>query len=112
MADLEWRDGMQVETVCDSWGCDFHLGEAVPQGEGKPTVPEVLPFVEALYRHHPTGCCLHIVLDDDNTALGHVLFCLGWAKDAKHAQCERLARVLLRMSTTQRTKLAGKTRGM
>lgn len=44
----------------------------------KPTVPEVLPAVRALYARKggSVGCCLHIVLDDPNYDDDCVRFCL------------------------------------
>lgn len=74
---------------------------------GKPTVPEVRPLVEALYNtpEGGAGCCLHTVLDDDNVADSHVQFCLDYAIERGHTKCIELARLLLRMSKTQRSKL-------
>lgn len=72
----------------------------------KPTIPEVQPLVVALYRRDPVGCCLHIVLDDQNVSQGDVEFCLAEARQVGHVECERLARLLLQMSKTQRLKLA------
>lgn len=71
----------------------------------KPTVPEVLPLVNAYYKTHPVGGSLHIVLDDCNVDDGHVEFCLNWAIEEDDAEGEALARILLRMSKTQRKKL-------
>lgn len=68
----------------------------------KPTVPKVLPAVEALYTVHAAGCCLHIVLDDCNVDDDSVRYCVD---NAKHDFCRKLGRVLLLMSKTQRTKL-------
>ncbi len=33
-----------------------------------------IPLIKEIYRHHPAGCCLHIVLDDNN--LDSVDWCL------------------------------------
>lgn len=71
----------------------------------KLTVPEVLPDVIALYTRHAAGCCLHIVLDDGNIEDENVEFCIQYAMDAKHPECEALARKLRSMSRTQRKKL-------
>lgn len=46
---------------------------------------------------------MHIVLDDMNTETSSVAWCL---EHAKHEECRHLARLLLRMSRTQREKLA------
>jgi hypothetical protein len=73
----------------------------------KPTVPEVLPLVRALYAtpHGAAGGCLHIVLDDGNVEDASVLFCLEHAQKEGCPTCEALACALLRMSKTQRRKL-------
>ena len=71
----------------------------------KPTVSEVLPAVRELYARHPAGCCLHIVLDDGNVDDDSVRFCVGYAVGEGHTECEWLARILLRMSKTQRLRL-------
>ena len=72
----------------------------------KPTVPEVRPLVVALYKRNQVGCCLHIVLDDGNVHDDHVQFCIDLAKTKGHEDCLALAKLLLRMSRTQRNKLA------
>ena len=71
----------------------------------KPTVPEVLPLVQTIYARHCAGCCLHIVLDDGNVDDDEVQFCLDRAVTAGHADCQRCAELLVRMSKTQRLKL-------
>ena len=76
----------------------------------KPTVPEVLPLVNALYARHSAGCCLHIVLDDGNVSTGSVEWCVGDATERGHEDCVRLAKLLLQMSRTQRLKLANSAR--
>lgn len=72
---------------------------------GKPTVPEVAPAVRALYVRHGAGCCLHIVLDDGNVEDHSVDFCIKYAQEEQHLECEKLARTLRMMSRTQRLKL-------
>lgn len=74
----------------------------------KPTVQEVAPLVSALYERNPVGCCLHIVLDDENVSDSHVAFCLDMAHESGHCDCIKLAGLLLLMSKTQRLKLARK----
>jgi hypothetical protein len=68
----------------------------------KPTVPEVLPFVNELYKRHAAGCCLHVVLDDGNVEDSSVEHCI---ENAEHDDCIRLAHLLRLMSKTQRKKL-------
>lgn len=74
----------------------------------KPTVPEVLPLVRALYRseHGRVGGCFHIVLDDYNVEDHHVSWCLDNARERSCQPCTELGELLVRMSRTQRLKLA------
>lgn len=76
----------------------------------KPTVPEVMPLVEALYRtdRGVCGCCLHIILDDGNCEQSHADFCLGYAREHGHPDCITLAKKLVQMSDTQRRKIYAK----
>ncbi len=53
------------------------------------------------------GGSLHIVLDDGNTEDNHVKWCIEYAKDRADAAGVELGETLLRMSRTQRRKLAG-----
>lgn len=71
----------------------------------KPTIPEVLPLVRELYKRHPAGGPLHIVLDDGNVDDDDVGFCLEAALEAKDAEAIKLCSLLMKMSRTQRTKL-------
>lgn len=71
----------------------------------KPTVPEVLPLVKALYERSCVGCCLHILLDDGNVKDHHAQFCLEWARKEGHADCIELAEKIVQMTQTQRLKL-------
>jgi hypothetical protein len=74
----------------------------------KPTIPEIEPFVRDLYRRSCVGCCLHIVLDDGNIEDGNVKFCVEYAREMGHAECEKLASMMLLMSKTQRKKLGAR----
>jgi hypothetical protein len=77
--------------------------------EQKPTVPEVMELVWDYYEIPGVGCggSLHIVLDDDNVEDHHVEFCQRYAEDHGDHEGELLAQILLRMSKTQRLKVAG-----
>ena len=77
----------------------------------KPLVPEVAPFVRALYGRCSVGCCLHVVLDDGNLEDDFVRSAVEWAIERGHADCEHLARLMLQMSRTQRRKLGRHTHG-
>lgn len=73
----------------------------------KPTVPEVLPFIQEYYRK-PENCVggnLHIVLEDSNVEDIHVKYCLKQAKAEHDKDGVRIAELLLQMSKTQRRKL-------
>ncbi len=75
----------------------------------KPTVPEVLPAVQALYARDSAGCCLHVVLDDRNVRDCFVDSCI---ENAVHDECKQIAIKLRQMSTTQRRKLCSLKRGL
>jgi hypothetical protein len=79
----------------------------------KPTVPEVLPLVEAYYAlpGNSVGGSLHVVLDDGNVEDDHVRSCLEYARERGDKEGVELAEVLLRMSRTQRNKLHHSHRG-
>jgi hypothetical protein len=80
----------------------------------KVTVNDVLPLAcrlyheEALCTRHTgnVGGHLHIVLDDGNERDSDVQFCLDEALQDKCDTCITIARLLLRMSKTQRLKLS------
>lgn len=75
-------------------------------GVPKLTVPEVLPLAKHIYRRTFVGCCLHIVLDDLNVRDSHVVFCVDQARREGHGDCETLALLLLRMTKSQRKRIA------
>jgi len=52
------------------------------------------------------GGSLHIVLDDGNISDDDVTFCINYAKKKGDTKGVELAEILLRMSKTQRRKLA------
>lgn len=74
----------------------------------KPTVPDVLPLVHAYYAKpgNSVGGNLHLVLEDANVDDRHVAFCLKVAEDAHDDDGAAIARLLLRMSRTQRIRIA------
>ncbi len=89
----------------------------------RPSVPEVLPLVNAYYCFKPCGVggSLHIVLDDGNIADGHIEYCIECARDPDFHICkdfgrldeagELLGRLLLLMSWTQRKTLVDRSSG-
>lgn len=72
---------------------------------GELTLPEVRDRFDAYHRKHPSWGSLHIVLDDDNVKDDDVRFCLRLAEEHDDAEGAVLARILLRLSKTQRLKL-------
>jgi len=74
----------------------------------RPTVSQVGPLAEALYRGPggAVGCCLHVVLEDFNLDDASMQFCIDWAANAEHHHCSTLADLLWRMSPTQRGRVA------
>ena len=74
----------------------------------KPTVPEVLPLARAIYLRDGggAGCCLHVVLDDNNVGAKHVEGIEAAARERGHEDCAELAALLARMSTSQRRRIS------
>lgn len=72
----------------------------------KPTVPEVLPLVWEFAKKNPVGGVLHIVLDDGNVADHDVEWCVERAYEEGDDAGARLGVILLKMSKTQRKKIA------
>lgn len=79
---------------------------------GRPTVPDVLPLVRAVYARHAAGCCLHILTDDGNVDDAHADFCLAAARERGHADCLSAALMLVAMTKTQRAKVYHDHRGV
>lgn len=76
--------------------------------ERKPTVPEVLPKVKAYLKlpGNIIGGSLHAYLDDGNTKESDIRWCLEYAQERGDKEGIELAEILLRMSRTQRIKIA------
>lgn len=75
----------------------------------RPTVPEVLPIMRA-YAAKPgngAGGALHCVLDDGNVRNQDVEWCRAHAEESGDTDGVALADLLLKMTRTQRAKLAG-----
>ena len=73
----------------------------------KLTIPEVLDMFIAYFNKPENGAwgSLHVVLDDGNVQDDSVNFCLDYAVQTKDNDGEELAKLLLKMSKTQRLKL-------
>ena len=56
-----------------------------------------------IYFRSLAGCCWHIVLDDKNIEDSFVQSC---TRDAQHPECREIGPLILKMSPTQRRKLA------
>lgn len=72
----------------------------------RPSVPEVMPIVREIYERNAAGCCWHVVLDDENVDDRSVEFCANYARERGHFWCCLLIEPMLKMSKTQRRKLA------
>lgn len=66
---------------------------------------DLIESCRAYYVNHPGGGSLHIVLDDGNIQKEHVKWCLERAQAHGDEEGERLAKLLLEASETQRQKL-------
>ena len=51
------------------------------------------------------GCCLHIVLDDNNIEDGHVAFCVDRAYQQSHEDCKLLSLSMLALTEEQRGRV-------
>ncbi len=102
--------GLAEQVDDDHWraiGPDAELAH-LPRQPDRPTVPDVLPIARA-YVDKPengSGGSLHIVLADPNYETGHVAYCLADAHERHDDDGIALARLLMRMTVTQRAKVA------
>lgn len=73
----------------------------------KPTIPEVIDRFRAYQAIPGNGAwgSLHVVLDDDNVDDSTVAFCIEYAEKCGDTEGAELARILLTMSRTQRSRL-------
>lgn len=83
---------------------------AIDKPRERPTVPDVLPLLQAMYQRHCGGCCLHIVTDDDNVEDDHMRWALDYARAQGHPDCIAAAEMLAQMTATQRLKAARRKR--
>ena len=70
-----------------------------------PCLADVIPLIRKVYARHLAGCCLHILTDDGNCGQGDANFCLDIAQQHECADCMAAARLLVRLSTTQREQI-------
>jgi hypothetical protein len=71
----------------------------------RPTVPEVAPLIDAYLEQHPVGGNLHIVLEDGNIEIDHILWCRENARERGDDDAVRIATLMTQMTPTQRRKL-------
>lgn len=71
----------------------------------KPNIPDVAADFRAYHAANLAWGSLHIVLDDGNVEDSSVEFCIKYAQENGDMEGERLAKILLTMSPTQRRKL-------
>ena len=71
----------------------------------RPITTDLYPLVADIYARNPMGCCLHIAISDENIDNSHIEFCIYHAVENGHFDCERVSRLLLLMSRTQRKKV-------
>jgi hypothetical protein len=86
------------------------VSTAERRANGPDRIPDVSQHVPAFvaYLQKPengAGGSLHIWLDDDNIEDSHIQFCLECAESIGDTDGVELARLGLRMSKTQRSKL-------
>lgn len=56
-------------------------------------------LVREIYEDSPTGCCLHVLVDDRNW--GHAAFVARVAAEKRHARCALAAEIMLTMTPRQ-----------
>lgn len=80
---------------------------AIDKPRDRPTVPDVLPLVRAIYERPDgiCGCCLHIVTDDGNVDQDCADYCVTYARERGHADCLKAAEMLAAMTMTQRKQV-------
>lgn len=72
----------------------------------KLTVPDVIERFRAYHATNPVWGSLHIVLEDHNVEDSSVRFCVQYAEQTGDVEGAELARVLLTLSRTQRSRLS------
>jgi hypothetical protein len=69
--------------------------------EERPGHAEFVTLARLYYQEHPTWGCLHIVMDDGNYELEHVIWCEGYASGADDRPAMKLAGYLRSLRTVQ-----------
>lgn len=76
--------------------------------EKKITIPEVIHLFQEYYDKNRAWGNLHIVLDDYNVDNDSVEFCIKQSIENNDEDGEFLARIMLKMTKTQRLKISKK----
>lgn len=71
---------------------------------------KLLDAIDDIYADAPTGCCMHVVLDDNNIEDDSVRFCLDWARKAGCERCARFATAYLDVPESIRAAIQGLAR--
>lgn len=76
--------------------------------------PELVQRFLDYYRQPDNGAwgSLHIVLDDGNVQDDHVAYCVSWAEERSDTEGAALARILLTMSKSQRSRIPNKVHAL
>lgn len=76
--------------------------------KAKHSVPVVVDMVRAYYQKpgNLAGGCLHLVTEEPNYDDDSVRSCIEWAQQTGDKEGERLARILLECSRSQRRRIA------
>ncbi len=74
----------------------------------RPTVPDVLPLVRAIYQRSggSVGCCLHVLIDDGNVEQTFADSAVQLAAERQHGDCLVAAGLLAQMTPTQRRRIS------
>ena len=72
----------------------------------KISIPEVVDAFREYKKKNDVWGSLHIVLSDGNVRDSDVEFCVAWSMAKGDVEGERLAKILLGMSKTQRYKIS------
>ena len=65
---------------------------------------EAVSLMRSIYKRHSAGCCMHVVLDDQNFEYSCVATCLAFAVENDCAECRRLAEIMSAMTEDERAK--------
>jgi hypothetical protein len=99
MAEVWWNMSEKERSILNSEGSTCFPGNQMK------TIQPILQMIQQLYSRCPVGCCLHIVLDDNNVRDYDLDFCIQEAKYNNHKECEQLAVILRDLSEEERVNI-------